>query len=244
MLAQKPKRVRASVLSLALVLLFFMGPTANAAEVAPEKVFTENSVISVTDQSIIVESVPKDLRSDAINTTLEITFDEKDADNTQDLADVIIGSIEQDEAETPASSPKHKVALGPIASPASIYSPIELRCSVGNYKYADNNGNFNIRNNCAYGTVNWGFTIKPWLQSIATSNVSESGMSWVKDLKNQSRNAPHNVKANYFFHGTFKPTRNGNVIGYSDTMKFKVVSGGKPAQATLTISGWNVRLNP
>lgn len=180
------------------------------------------------------------------DTVVTIELDNPTATNLQNVATELRRSMTLD-------PPVYTIPGGPtplfttLSSVPQTEAPgpndgVKISCARGNYNYSDKNGTFNIRNNCGYGTVNWGFQMSRSLQNITTSSVTERGMDWWKNYKKQSRNAGHIVSKNYQYHGTFKPTANGNTIGYGNSLVFRVNVGGKAGTATLTVVGWNLKL--
>jgi hypothetical protein len=107
-----------------------------------------------------------------------------------------------------------------------------LRCDK-NPSWSDANGTLAARFNCHYSTINWGFKISARLQSIITSNVNESGVSWWRNGKRMPKNAGHVVGKSYHFHGTLKPVKHGDHVQFQDYMTFRVRIGGRPGTGSL-----------
>lgn len=166
-------------------------------------------------------------------------------DAVGELVDIGLAEAEPETIPTASRAPLSRASITPMAVGGQVKTPsgVNLRCSVSNYRYSDSNGTFNIRNNCKYKTVNWGYQLSAGVQSITTSTIAETGMSWSKLFTTQPRNAPHPaVPKNYAFHGTFKPTKNGDSIGYNDQFVFRVNVGGRTGTATLKVFGWGLKL--
>lgn len=108
-----------------------------------------------------------------------------------------------------------------------------LKCNK-NPHWSDSRGRLDMRFNCRYSTINWGFKISRKLQSIITGPVHEDGARWWKNGKRMPKNASHTVGAGYHFHGTFKPVHRNAHIQAQDYMKFRVNIGGRPGTGTLT----------
>ncbi|MET8721896.1 MULTISPECIES: hypothetical protein [Streptomyces] len=107
-----------------------------------------------------------------------------------------------------------------------------LRCDK-NPSWSDANGTLAARFNCHYSNINWGFKISARLQSIITSNVNESGVSWWRNGKRMPKNAGHVVGKSYHFHGTLKPVKHGDHVQFQDYMTFRVRIGGRPGTGSL-----------
>lgn len=60
---------------------------------------------------------------------------------------------------------------------------------------------------------------KPTSKSAAWREVKEGGPNWYISKKRKCKNSPHKVAKNYNFHGSI-PTKNGDVITYSDSFSF------------------------
>ncbi len=120
--------------------------------------------------------------------------------------------------------------------PSEPQLPI-VSCRVGNYTFTDRNGTENIRYNCPYHNVNWGFKIAPQLRAIAIGPVSELGARWWKNGRAQSANSPHVAPADYHFHGTFPRVYDNDEISYYDVYVFRVRVGGRTGTARLYTGG-------
>ncbi|WP_186785459.1 hypothetical protein [Streptomyces misionensis] len=107
-----------------------------------------------------------------------------------------------------------------------------LRCDK-NPTWSDANGTLAARFNCHYSNINWGFKISARLQSVITSNVNESGVSWWRNGKRMPKNAGHVVGRSYHFHGTLKPVKHGDHVQFQDYMTFRVRIGGRPGTGSL-----------
>lgn len=165
--------------------------------------------------------------TETADSTLKITFD---APLTAEAARQIESSL--------AESPKMQTFSNP--APPLVHGPAvnqSISCKIGNYRFSDTNGAFQIRNNCTYNNANWSYQISSFLRAQITSNVSESGLVWYKAGVLQGKNAPHTVPANYFFHGTMSNVRNYDMITYGDQLSFRVLINGRAGSAVLTIGG-------
>ncbi|QLI99624.1 hypothetical protein HZZ00_00620 [Streptomyces sp. NEAU-sy36] len=107
-----------------------------------------------------------------------------------------------------------------------------LRCD-RNPSWSDANGTLAARFNCPYSNINWGFKISARVQSVITSNVNESGVSWWRNGKRMPKNAGHVVGKSYHFHGTLKPVKHGDHVQFQDYMTFRVRIGGRPGTGSL-----------
>ncbi|MFJ8476334.1 hypothetical protein [Kitasatospora sp. NPDC094011] len=112
-----------------------------------------------------------------------------------------------------------------------------VNCSEGNRSFTDRNGTFDVRYNCGYNVVNWGYKVSGALVSIAASTMQETGVRWYKGSTFLGQNAPHNVPVSYSLHGTQGGMNSGDLLHWSDTMTFKVNAGGVPGSAHLTVGG-------
>ncbi|MFG2005516.1 hypothetical protein ACGFNU_40850 [Spirillospora sp. NPDC048911] len=137
------------------------------------------------------------------------------------------------EEETPMASLR---ALRP-PPPDNSSAPYRLRCHYGNKKFSDRNGTMHMRNNCRYRTINWGYKISGTVRKIIVSRVQERGMGWAKNGRTMPRGAPHNVREDYFFHGTFKPIAINDVIDYYNYMSFRIRIGTRTGYGSITVAG-------
>lgn len=101
------------------------------------------------------------------------------------------------------------------------------------YSFSDGNGTYTIQHACGGATAPWSFKISSGNCAIATSAVTEAGMSWTRNGVTQPRQSPHVVPCDYLIHGTYNPARDYDRITYSDTMTFRFSNG----TATLNIHG-------
>lgn len=89
-------------------------------------------------------------------------------------------------------------ALGAVNQPPlPDHDPPTLKCSHGTYSFSDSDGTETIRYNCPFSNVNWGFTLSPNLQAIASGPVSELGARWWRNYSQQPSNSPHVEPAYY-----------------------------------------------
>ncbi|WP_159705625.1 hypothetical protein [Arthrobacter sp. 18067] len=163
----------------------------------------------------------------AADSTLEIVFDEP-------LSKESARDVQSSLADKPLIQPRSNVAPPLVHGPALNQN---ISCKIGNYRFSDTNGAFQIRNNCPYNNANWSYQISSLLRGKITSNVSESGLVWYKAGVRQGKNAPHTVPANYYFHGTMSNVRNYETVTYGDQLSFRVLIAGRAGSAVLTIGG-------
>ncbi len=122
-------------------------------------------------------------------------------------------------------------------------SPYPIRCSSGDYRFSDNNGDFTVRNNCGYKNFNWGYQISPGLRSIIAGDVNEGGMGWSLNGSGQGIATSHNEYSGYLFHGTWGGTygrgylNNNDVIQYEDHFYLRVNVNGRTGNGHLRIYG-------
>ncbi|MFB7669006.1 hypothetical protein ACFC1R_34690 [Kitasatospora sp. NPDC056138] len=112
-----------------------------------------------------------------------------------------------------------------------------VRCSDGKRTFTDRNGTFNVRYNCGYNNVNWGYNVSPAVVAIAVSNMQETGVPWYKGSQFLGKNSPHNVPVDYFLHGTQGGVNSADLLHWYDTMTFRVNAGGNPGTANLNVGG-------
>ncbi|WP_309107931.1 hypothetical protein [Arthrobacter sp.] len=190
------------------LLLFGLVPTAAAADTA------DSQIVIVHDTA-------------TVDSTLKIQFD---GPISKEAARQIKSSL----AETPLM----QIQSG--ATPPLVNGPVtnqNISCRIGNYRFSDTNGAFQIRNNCPYNNANWSCQISLRLASQITGNVNESGLVWYKAGVLQGKNAPHSVPANYFFHGTMSNVKNYETVTYGNQLSFRMLIAGRTASAVLTIGG-------
>lgn len=205
------KRIRQSVLGLGAALGILLGGVVPGALAADG---SDSQVVVVHDTAVA-------------DSTLKIDFDSP-------VPAATARQIESALAESPLVQP-----FGGV-SPPLVHGPAlnqNISCKIGNYRFSDTNGGFQIRNNCLYNNANWSYQISRTLAGKITSNVSESGLVWYKGGVLQGKNAPHTVPANYFFHGTMSNVRNHETVTYGDQLSFRVLIGGRTGSAVLTIGG-------
>lgn len=112
-------------------------------------------------------------------------------------------------------------------------SPYQLWCAYPNPHWSDTRGTLYMRYNCRYSNFNWGYKISSAVKAIITSNVNERGARWWKNGHKQPANSSHFVTKNYFFHGTFSPVYNYQLIESQDYMTFRVNIGGRPGTGSI-----------
>jgi hypothetical protein len=106
-------------------------------------------------------------------------------------------------------------AIQQIAGPQGAH----LECNKA-WGFSDSDGTYTVQHACA--------------GSIATSNVTEAGVSWTRNGHIMSTQSPHNVGCTCQFHGTYNPALDNDHLGYNDTFTFKVSGNGN---AVLNIFG-------
>lgn len=110
---------------------------------------------------------------------------------------------------------------GPLSAPSNAL----IHCNKS-YSFSDSNGTYTIQHACYGSTAPWGFRIKSTLCAIATSAVSETGMSWTRNGVTQPTQALHpGYPCDYTFHGTYNPARGNDRLTYSDHFTFSIPNG-------------------
>ncbi|MEU7906300.1 hypothetical protein [Actinoplanes sp. NPDC049118] len=137
-----------------------------------------------------------------------------------------------------ASAPKD--ADGPSRAPdpgggAPASGGEQIRCNKF-YMKTDTNGTFTYQHKCGGNTAPWGYKITPTVQRIIVNNVSQRGMRWSLNGVAQRTMTGHNVEPGYHFHGTFKPVRDGDTVGYNDLITFECNVGPR-CKGSITIRG-------
>lgn len=190
-------------------MLLGVAPSAQAASTQDSQVLVLNDI------------------TPAASSTLEIVFDEP-------LSKESARDVQSSLGEKSLIQPRSNVAPPLVHGPALNQN---ISCKIGNYRFSDTNGAFQIRNNCPYNNANWSYQISSLLRDKITSNVSESGLVWYKAGVRHGKNAPHTVPANYHFHGTMSNVRNYETVTYGDQLSFRVLIAGRAGSAVLTIGG-------
>ncbi len=123
----------------------------------------------------------------------------------------------------------------PTVSP-DVSVDAQLNCNQ-EYKFTDPDGSFTYQHRCGGSTSPWGFQISPEVRAIIVGPVDEHGIVWELNGTPQGDQASHTVPADYPFHGTFNPLRDGDHITYIDHYTFTVEIDGQTGEADLTVDG-------
>lgn len=104
------------------------------------------------------------------------------------------------------------------------------------YGISDFNGTFSYQHRCGGTTAPWGYKLSTAVRSIIVGNISERGMRWSLNGTAKQTSTGHNVVPYYQLHGTWKPVRDGDTVGYNDVISFRCNIGSN-CKGSVTIRG-------